>query len=986
MIIHNQYKMIINKGDERWLLRRLTLAFIFIIFFNLLAFNALATFNFLGTARYNNGTVVSGALVNITTAPFFFPGAPAKDLIQQNFSGITNATGNFVVNVTNTSTEGFMGNYRLRVYLNKSDGNVTHMGALYPELPQFALESELSGGNIYIGPAATIILDAYNGTGISGPTMNKSGDARGNVSFAGMIMDNSLGMPVDFFTEFSAGANGGGNVTSHRFVVPVGRNYSIVMYKPFNLSAAGGAGSEPATPPASVTIQILNATNAYNLDRPAENFTNTTYGLVINYTRNLTFVKKYIQGFVNVTGNTTAVNFTRILAYPMLSNYVRIDMPVFILSSEQQMVTSTGSYNVSLIGGATAVSYLLVAFGILTNGTAINFGGFVNISVGNNDFNGFNFTIEKLAGSYSNANNNLNISQIILNVSGSSMGGDSNVQGAFVVVEANYTTNAGQTFIKYIANPNTTGMAALPLIERYDGNITAKVFSPMFAPKKIKLNITNGTYVPVKLKTFNMEKVGKGNNNGSSGLNFTGMMNLKVFVNNATCNVFMPPPSCSLMGAGEGAQARQFSPMKFMLGGAKINMRIDQDATGISVMFVGVDILGSGPPDATFNDQAESNSSSNDLNTQQWKFGSGAPEIYDWVIYGIHYEDSAIDDSFKMNTTMAALYDNDWNAIWNGSSNTLGQNVPGDFSTFNNSWFNQSNPMHCDSNISKVITLNTTYQGCYVNTTNNTIWISVPHFSGQLAQTTSSGTKAPGGSSTPSSSGSSVVDSGTAKTTTTPEAAVETNSLINEIKQSAERISTILGDEKIKSAVQDVVGTSIALSEVAKNSETVAKSISVSRSIESKTSTVLTTNIKYTGKDLVKNFMVYDIIPKTFASDISEVTVSTPAKAKYKVIEKDPKILIIFENITEGETNVVTYLVDKHLSANVINNFDSPILFAKEVITKEELAKKEAEKPVEEVVKEEAVKKPIRSYSWVLYFVVLFVIAIVVYFVVKKQR
>ncbi|MBI2672700.1 hypothetical protein HYX19_00405 [Candidatus Woesearchaeota archaeon] len=970
------------------LLKRLTIVFIFVLFFNLLSFNALATFNFLGTVRYNNGTVVPGALVNITTAPFFFPGAPANLLVQQNFSGITNATGNFVVNVTNSSQEGFLGNYRLRVYLNKSDGNATHISALYPELPQFALESELSGGNIYIGPAATIILDGYNGSAYNDLIHNASyANYRGNVSFSGMIIDNSLGMPVDFFAEFSAGANGGGNVTSHRFVVPVGRNYSIVMYKPFNLSAVG-AGGVPATPPAAVTIQILNATNAYNLDRPAENFTNATYGLVINYTRNLTFVKVNISGFVNVTGNATVVNFTRILAYPMISNYVRIDMPVFIAPADQDMIAATGRYSISLVGGATAITYLLVGVGEARNASALTtyFGGFVNVSVGNNDINGFNFTLEKLAGSYSNANNNLNMSQIILNVSGASMGGDSNVQGAFVVVEANYTTNAGQTFIKYVVSPNTSGMAALPLIERYDGNITAKVFSAMFAPKKIKLNITNSTYVPVKLKTFNMEKLGRGNNNGSSGLNFTGMMNLKVFVNNATCNVFMPPSSCSLMGAGEGARAEQFSPMKFMLGGAKINMRIDQDATGISVMFVGVDILGSGPPDASFNDQAEDSGSSNDLRTQNWKFGSGAPEIYDWVVYGIHYEDSAINDSFKINTTMPTLYDNDWNAIWNGSSNTLGQNVPGDFAGFNNSWFNQSNPMHCDSNISKVITINTTYQGCYVNTTNNTIWISVPHFSGQLVQTTSSGTKvSSGSSSTPSSGSSSIVDSGTAKTTTTPEAAVETNSIANEIKQSAERISTILEDLKIKAAVQDIVG-SLPLNEVAKNSEAVSKSVSVSRSIESKTSTVLTTNIKYAGKDLVKDFMVYDIIPKTFASDISEVTVSTPAKAKYKVIEKDPKILIIFENITEGENNVVTYLIDKHLSANVINDFDSPILFAKEIITKEELAKKEAAKPISKEETKEAVKKPIRSYNWVPYVIVLLVIAAVVYFIVKKKQ
>ncbi len=193
-----------------------------------------------------------------------------------------------------------------------------------------------------------------------------------------------------------------------------------------------------------------------------------------------------------------------------------------------------------------------------------------------------------------------------------------------------------------------------------------------------------------------------------------------------------------------------------------------------------------------------------------------------------------------------------------------------------------------------------------------------------------------------------------------------------EIEQAVKRIVNSLEDSNVKSAVAEVVGGSggsSVFNEMIKNSEIIVKSVIVSREIESKTptSTLLYTNIKYTGKDLVKDFMVYDIIPKTFASDISEVIVSIPTKAKYNVIEKDPKILIIFDNITEGETNTITYSVNKQLNKAILNEFGGPTLFAKETISKE------------------GIKKPLRiRYLW--YFIGGAIVLIVILYLIVKSK
>lgn len=117
---------------------------------------------------------------------------------------------------------------------------------------------------------------------------------------------------------------------------------------------------------------------------------------------------------------------------------------------------------------------------------------------------------------------------------------------------------------------------------------------------------------------------------------------------------------------------------------------------------------------------------------------------------------------------------------------------------------------------------------------------------------------------------------------------------------------------------------------------------------------------------------IYDEIPKSIASNINEVKIYTPPKAKYQVIEKDPKILIIFDNVTSGETNTISYLINKPLDETAINDFKTPTLFVKSII--------------EGVPKEIKVESKKGKYNWVWYVVSIIIVSFVLIYLITKKR
>jgi hypothetical protein len=196
-----------------------------------------------------------------------------------------------------------------------------------------------------------------------------------------------------------------------------------------------------------------------------------------------------------------------------------------------------------------------------------------------------------------------------------------------------------------------------------------------------------------------------------------------------------------------------FNPIKNVMGGGKISFRM---GTGnISVHYVNVDMLASGPPEALF-DSSTTNSSTATSFDAAVRFGSGGPTIYDYVLVGFPYSDAVggLDEDHSVNVSVPILYDDSWNIIWNttvnGSTGSSLGTTYSHYSTYQNDWEQLMENNVCGTDQSAM----SATSPCYINKTANTIWIRLPHFSGTGPNVDAS-SEPPAGTATSGSSSSS---------------------------------------------------------------------------------------------------------------------------------------------------------------------------------------------------------------------------------------
>ncbi|MBI4983311.1 PGF-pre-PGF domain-containing protein [Candidatus Woesearchaeota archaeon] len=260
------------------------------------------------------------------------------------------------------------------------------------------------------------------------------------------------------------------------------------------------------------------------------------------------------------------------------------------------------------------------------------------------------------------------------------------------------------------------GSVTLPLL-----NASVKkmaVYATSVAPKKTSFTASNLASSPVivNLTSFNPGEIDSTEAVASSNLE------IGMYKSDASCSVPYPNASCSLLDL---TQFDAFSPLTVVMGGGKIDFMMRMKSNNITVKYINVDMLASGPPDALFDSSANQSSSGADLDAV-WRFGSMGPEIYDRVLIGIPY-DSGVDTTAPISIVLNHLYDQNWNPIWNSTGSPNAENYStvsnGDYSTFNSSWFNTSlGGVSCS--------LTNPLADCHINVTNRMIWLRIPHFSG----------------------------------------------------------------------------------------------------------------------------------------------------------------------------------------------------------------------------------------------------------------
>src|SRR3989338_7995519 len=647
-------------------------------------------------ATSNNVSIWNSSYVNVSIYNMSFSqfGEPQRKLV--NMTNTSSMNVSFELNVGANSCSVL---YTLDVVAyNMSGWNAFEVGPAFPPLPQQALKGFLDNGTIYLQPAATLNLTAQNETH--------------NISFSRIIFDDSLGFPIseDFMSL----------VWNATIVVPRAKNFTLMLMRPPDFTSVGNPFNL-AMPPQ--TIRVQNASN----------YTNTSF--VITLTKNLSFSQYIISGNITIDGtNATPVNMTQIVLKLGIAGMIPPNSDIQMQNGVTINYTPGGgthiaNYSVVVMGSESGIYQIVEFYASNTTATSSGFGDyyayFSNFTVTGSMSH--NLTLKRLSGNYSTVtigNLQLNTSFICINITDSS---GLPLDDAHIEIKVDNVGHRSYfpTF-RYMADQLSGGIIRLPVLN--DSNATVLVFNRRYAPLKFRLNISNasrgpGGIINIALNTFKPRKFQENGSFEDFSGSKAGQFKFIFMKNSAECNVFNASvSSCRLFP--DDFDAGKFDPLKVMVTG-KVNLLLEINTTGVRVYFVGVDMLASGPPEAAMSENPLQRTSNGTFYQEVFRFGSAAPNIYDRVFVGIHYNQSLVNDAGQINFTIRELYDETGHLAWN-SSVTPNSSIPPDWSDYDTGWFNTTNGgMKCTNSEDS----NATNATCFVNTTTNYVWVHLPHFS-----------------------------------------------------------------------------------------------------------------------------------------------------------------------------------------------------------------------------------------------------------------
>ncbi|MBD3155809.1 MAG: PGF-pre-PGF domain-containing protein, partial [Candidatus Aenigmarchaeota archaeon] len=590
-----------------------------------------------------------------------------------SYSVLSNGTGFF--NITNLpSVNSYMFKPVVIKYNVSNPVAADYVGQSLPDFPYREFGS-LGSVNFYLKEAATVNVTTFNETGDLVPFMY-------------MIKDTKLGYPIK--EKFDGHVQ---QVTAH---LPADRNYSIQLFPQMSMP---------------VNYLLNNVSDYGNMPQIDVEF-NLTEGFI------------WVSGYANYNNGDTFDDL-RIVPYLLESDEMVFEqhpMPYNMSAwrwpqKSDSYDPSIGFYNMTLIGSAMGADIML--FATARNGSSY-YGAFESLTLNaESSDRELNFTLHPLVGSEANITldgpmgDRVNVTTLkksfkLQNSTGSTP------NSAHVEFQVDYSSldSAAFTFMADVQS-TSNGIFSLPILNTSVDEVN--IYSPNFAPLKTSLTQSNLQSSPtiINMTAFN-----------PGGIDEV-MSDLKIgmYTSNTTCDVPSPPSGCSLIPQDKNLD--EFHPLTVVMGGGDISFRMRKNSNNITVHYVKVDMLASGPPDVAFDSSANSSESGNSVE-EAWRFGSQGPEIYDYVLLGMPYNESNYDERGSFNIRIELLYDDNWNAIWNISQNTTAQ-IPSSYSDY----LNEPYRGYVDSSVSAVSCSKTVSTStCYVNTDDNMIWMKIPHFSG----------------------------------------------------------------------------------------------------------------------------------------------------------------------------------------------------------------------------------------------------------------
>ena len=686
------------------------------------------SFRFSGYVRNETGGLQNNT--NVTLYRFEnVPMSPPIEIAVQ--SVLTDSNGAFTMTGLNGSG-GIM--YTIKTVYYNSSGSATKIGnslppfpaqmfyppAILGDIPQFDFmrPPSLNGSTFYLGPAATINITATNGS-----TFQK---------FGYLINDQKTGLEI--------ASNIFGKVDSAQVVVPTNKRYTVMIiranqqFEKYEGGICNGSFMNDTacpTPPKSNSTLYPTITGSQ---------TDVSIDLVMNSVQ--------MYGCIQVSGNTSAIsNITsilpRMLPWEGFVPPMRPDTGNLDLTSTDQLNYSdsrcTGKiawYNISLLNS----NYLVEFYGS-KNGTTVN--GSENLGAFQTaNYNGQpasanimqNITLKPLAGNYyiSGETNTTKIKVNIQNSSGGAITSDT--------PHVNLFLRDSSTFgeLTYIIDDMDEG--TFYIISPLSATAKLKIFSNNAPPKEKTLNLSMSE---INITLINMQGGDGGfrkiSANGSLEVMNITSSNFDVEMNflrtGGNCDGLYPDNNtCTLSSSA----AKSFNPMEMMMSG-NVNMEMKMPSN-VSIIFYNFD-MGSAkqpPMESVMNDGASGGSSSDPV----WEFGSFVPaDVYDYAIIAMPYSDSNIDDSTEIKMSISNLYDENWNVVWNSSRGDTSENFTNSMDEYlgnsNNRSYNSTGyrnftltgGLSCSKNDINMTGSNPSSY-CFVNTTENIMYMRVPHFSG----------------------------------------------------------------------------------------------------------------------------------------------------------------------------------------------------------------------------------------------------------------
>ncbi len=704
--------------------------FLFIGIF-LISLSFISAWDFYGHVKDVNGTALYNATINIT----FWTMGGAPTLVGSNAS-YSNETGGFNFDVHKNSSYFYKPVIR-HFEQNRTNGTtpIDYVGQSLPWFP-FGEFEDTTDINFYLREAGTINITAVNATGSA-------------KKFYYQVKDTKLGYPID--GDFD-------NYISQKTVyVPIDRNYSVMIYPNESM-------------PVSFDWNNFSATNSYNISTPSNNinlssYNHTTHTLhkQFNVTENLVWVSGHA---LNSTGGIDDYDEFTVVPFilePGNMVYLGDDasMPYNMSAWRGDGATdnyslSTGFYNITLSGSAEAVDYIL--FATARNGTDY-YGGYRNISLNYTDTDRLiNFTMHELIG----ADWNTSESNITMNDAGnwSRQINISSAKQSFSLVNATTNETLGhvdahiEVIVDY-SDYNCTEFTFMDDLSNEDGDF----YLPLIRAIGVKeMNIYSNNYAPRRVGTMTVAEILANDNITMASWNprdIDGALDsenifIEFYTSSSNCDVPNPEDGCKLGGFGpDESQGRDnFSPLSVIIGGGKLSFRMGYG--GIKIHYVNVDMLASGPPDIAFDSAATESRPSGGSFSSALRFGSMGPTIYDYVLVSIPYTEGStsvagLNESQEVKMSLPLFYTGDdvdtliWDTDTNGTNGTLLAGNHSHYSAYSSEWETLMGDNTCITNVSNFNATNP----CYIDTTNDRIWIRIPHFDGNEPAISGSSTTVP---------------------------------------------------------------------------------------------------------------------------------------------------------------------------------------------------------------------------------------------------